>query len=152
MTVLPQKTVEIGGQSYILSALSYAEGRPAYSKLQRLMAASDILEETGVGLFMFAGMTDVFEDEDMKYFVELFGRHTQLAVSSDKTIPLNSDASRTTAFACNWDAMYEWLDACVEFNFSGVKGKLQAARKRIDEKNEQIRAAEKAKNESSTKG
>ncbi len=136
---------EIGGYTFQIGVLNFEDARPAYVKLQRLLQANEeVLETAGIGLFMFAGMSGQLTDEDIKYYVDLFGKVTTVAVSGQQTVFLKDNAARNLLFGGRIELMFDWLDAATEVNFAGAREKLVAARKRLAEKAARDLAAAKA--------
>ncbi len=133
MNALQSTPVELGGYTFQIGLLTFEEARPAYVKLQRLLQANEeVLELAGVGLFMFAGMSNMIDDEELKYYIELFGKHTAVAVSAQQTVFLKDKAARDLLFSGRIELMFEWLDASTEVNFKSAREKLAAARKRVN--------------------
>lgn len=133
--LLQTTAVRIGEYDFQIGKLAFEDARPAYVRLQKLLSADDkILAEVaqdGVGLFMFAGFGGLIDDEDLKYYTELFGKVTTVAVSAQQTVFLKDKAARDLLFGGQIEIFFEWLDACVEVNFAGARAKLGAVGKRL---------------------
>lgn len=140
--VFPTATREIGGRIYTVRALAFSEARKAYSKLQRLLAANEeVLAEAGVGLFMFAGLAGAIDDEELKFYIDIFGPTTEAAMSPVITLNLGAEDRRNVVFAGRFEDVFEWLDFCVEHNFSAVIAKLRGVRRALE-----ARQAQQAQN------
>lgn len=123
---------EIGGVDYQIGLLSFEDARPTYVKLQRLLSANDDdLTTFGNGLFMFATYAGVLTDDDLKWYIEMFGKTTQVQYNEKQRLFLKDKLSRDLLFMGRMDDMFLWLDACVEANFKVAAEKLRAARQRL---------------------
>ncbi len=131
MNQLQSTPVEIGGATFQISLLPFEAARPAYVRLQRLLQANEeILATADIGLFMFAGMSGQLDDEDLKYYIELFAECTTV-VLGQQTLFLKQPAARTALFSGRMENLFTWLDAACEVNFASAREKLVAARKRL---------------------
>jgi hypothetical protein len=127
--LLKTQSREIGGRNYQIRLLSFDESRQVYSKIQRLLSANEeVLEETGLGFFMFAGLAGGVSDEDLKLYCSVFGEATTVEMGPNMTLSLKDAGSRTAVFSGQFEDVFEWLDACVAINFGGVIAKMRAAR------------------------
>jgi hypothetical protein len=130
---LQSTPVEIGGATYQIGLLSFEQARPAYVKLQRILQANEeILEQAGIGLFMFSSMSNVLDDDDLKFYIDLFGSVTTVALGAQQTLFLKNKDARDLLFAGRIEIMFEWLDAATDVNFKSAREKLTAARKRVN--------------------
>lgn len=135
---------DINGRVFTVRVLTFAEARKVYSKIQRLLVGNEeVIEDAGVGLFMFAGLAGAISDEDMKLFIETFGPTTSVALDATRTLDLGDEMKRNLVFGAHFEDMFEWLDFCVDVNFKVVMGKLRGARQRLEERTKRL-AAEKS--------
>lgn len=125
---------DIGGKVFQIRLLPFVDGRKAYARLQKLLAVhgDEVLNQTGLGLFLFAGLAGLVNDEDLSFFCEVFGKVTDVSLGGNVTLTLGTDANRTTVFAGAFEDLFTWLDECVAINFGTIMGKLSAARKQLE--------------------
>jgi hypothetical protein len=125
---------EIGGKVFQIRLLPFVDGRKTYARLQKMLAVhgDEVLNQTGLGLFMFAGLAGLVNDDDLAFFCEAYGKVTDVSLGGNVTLTLGTDANRTTVFAGAFEDMFTWLDECTAINFSAVMGKLSAARKQLE--------------------
>jgi hypothetical protein len=125
---------DIGGRRYQIRSLAFADQRKVYSRMQRVMMAygDELLKDANVGLFMFAGMAGLLTDEDMTFYCDTFGKVTDVDMGDGRQLVLSNDVNRTLVFSGSFADLFEWLDACVEVNFSSVMSKLSGARKSLE--------------------
>jgi len=136
------KNFEIGGRNFQIGMLSYADSKRAFQHVCKLMPADESLPgELGMGLFMYASTFGGIPDEELDFFIKLFGPITMMAVSPTNAIPLSSEANREIAFKGRFEEMFEWLDAALQTNFASVIEKLNAAQKRFTAKVQREAAA-----------
>lgn len=136
---------EIGGRTFQIRLLPFVEARKTYSKLQKILAVhgDEVLGKTGLGLFMFAGLAGLLNDDDLAFFCEAYGKTTDVNLGGNATLTLGSDSNRTTVFSGQFEDLFVWLDECTSINFAAVMGKLSAARKQLEVEAAAKRAAEK---------
>ncbi len=130
---LSSTPVEIDGAIYQIGLLPFEDARPAYVKLQRILTANDeMLATADIGLFMMCGMLGVIDDEELKYYIDLFGKHTSVSLGPNQTVFLKDKAARDLCFQGRMENLFAWLDAATEVNFKNAREKLAAARKRVN--------------------
>lgn len=133
MNQLSSTSYEIGEKTFQIGLLAFEDARPAYVRLQRILTANEeILAEADIGLFMFCGMTGAIDDEDLKFYIELYGKITSVAVTAQQTVFLKDKPARDLCFQGRIEDMFAWLDAATEVNFKTAREKLAAARKRVN--------------------
>ncbi len=140
-SLMQVKPVEIDGLVFQIRLLPFGDARIVYSKLQRLMSAfGEEAAEAGLGFFMFAGLAGAINDDDLKLYIDTFGKKTDVALGPNQSVILSDDNNRQLVFAGRFEMMFAWLDACIEYNFKGVMEKLSAAQRHM-----QAKSAAKAK-------
>ncbi len=122
----------IGGRVFTVGVLSFAQSRKVFGRIQRILVANDeVIQQTGLGLFLFASMAGALTDDDLNACIETFGEVTSVALDDNRVLKLNIETNRNAAFMGRHEDMYEWLDFAVDVSFKALMAKMKGAPERL---------------------
>lgn len=132
MSLLSMQDVVIDGKAYQIRPLNVVEGRKVYAKLQRTLA---ILGDEKLGALdpiLVATLSGTLTESDLEFLVTAFAPTTTAVTGTDeKGEPLvqclKDKGVQDALFAGNFEAMFEWLAACIQVNFAGLIAKMRSA-------------------------
>jgi len=142
--MLKSEEIDLIGRKFTIRTLKYGKAREVYSKLQNILLAYVDDEAASFGAVMGAMMGGAISDADFDFIVERFGEETTVVSYVDgkeHVIPRLNKEAREDVFAGEFQAVFDWLEACIQLNFAGVVKKLEAVKPAVAEAKEKLRAA-----------
>lgn len=125
------KNFEINGLEYKLRPLTVLAARPIIPILQRCLGAMELTQGSLKNFLFTAGLGGMLTEQDLDLMVKAFGPSTTVTVPSadgkgDRTLVLDKPGVQDELFGGQLEFMYEWLEACIDFNFAGALAKMYA--------------------------
>jgi hypothetical protein len=151
----PCTNVEINGLNYKIKPLKTGPAREALAIVQSMLGALEITDgfENIVAVAQTSG---VLPSNRLDKLIELFGPTTTVEVPEDdenrppRELLLGKPAHQDELFTGQIEFQYEWLDACIKYNFERVLGKTRAAFEGAAKRMEAQLAEAKSKSQTST--
>lgn len=135
MPVLQTETVTIDGNLYTIRMLDVVKGRAVLARLQRFLGlyAADAKTDDVGGAALIGLLAGALGGDDLEFLIQTFGPTTTVDVGGGRVLSLggkDNTAAQTELFAGRYEALLEWIDACIKANFAGVIAKIDAGNAR----------------------
>jgi len=143
MPLLKNETRKIGDYTYTIQVLPLAESRAVYAKVKKVLAlkaeppTKDLGSlSTALGATMCTHMVEQMSEADLDAVVKALSGTTRVDFGDGRELSLGGRDGALTQSECFCGAlelMFEWIDACLEVNFSGVLEKMRGASAKLAE-------------------